>query len=87
MHCFTQQVMFLRTNAPSVVQVICPRFSGKLVRYDEIASAASEDIFPLSGIKAWLRSPDAAANCGSALTMGIADYAEPYKILNRHQSL
>ena len=30
-------------KAPSVVQVICPGFSGKLVRCDEIASAASEN--------------------------------------------
>ena len=67
-------------NAPSVVQVICPGFSGKLVRHDEIASAASGDIFPLSGIKALLRIPDAADNCGNSLTMGIADCAEPYKM-------
>ena len=67
-------------NAPSVVQIICPGFSGKLVRCDEIASAASKDILPSSGLKALLRIPDAADNCGSSLTMGIADCAKPYKM-------
>ena len=67
-------------NAPSVVQVICPGFSNKLVRCDEIASAASEDVPPSSGIKALLRIPEAADNCGSPLLMGIADCAEPYKM-------
>jgi len=68
------------TNAPSVVQVICPVFSGKLVRCDEIASAASEDILSSSGIKALLRIPDATHNCGNSLTMGIADCTKPYKV-------
>ena len=67
-------------NAPSVVQVICPGFSGKLVRCDEIASAANEDISSSSGIKALLRIPDAAVNCGNSLTMGIADCAKPYQV-------
>jgi len=67
-------------NAPSVIQVICPVFSGKLVRCDKIASAAGEDITPLSGIKALLRIPDAADNCGNSLTMGIADCSKPYKM-------
>ena len=70
-------------NAPSVVQVICPRFSGKLVLSDEIqtkASGANEDFGSSSGINALLRIPDAADNCGNSLTMGIADYAKPYKM-------
>ena len=67
-------------NAPSVIQVICPAFSGKLVRCDEITSAASEEITPSSGIKALLRIPDAADNCRNSLTMGIADYTKPYKM-------
>ena len=67
-------------KAPSVVQVICPGFSGKLVRCDEIASAANEDISSSSGIKALLRIPDAAVNCGNSLTMGIADCAKPYQV-------
>ena len=67
-------------NAPSVVQLICPGFSGKLVRCDEIASAASEDILPSSGLKVLLRIPDAADNSGNSLTMGIADCAKPYKM-------
>ena len=67
-------------NAPSVVQVICPVFSGKLVRCDEIASAASEYIPPSSGIKALLRIPDAADNCGNSLTMGIVDCTKPFKM-------
>jgi len=67
-------------NAPSVIQVICPAFSGKLVRCDEITSAASEEITPSSGIKALLRIPDAADNCRNSLTIGIADYTKPYKM-------
>ena len=67
-------------NAPSVVQVICPGFSGKLVRCDEMASAASEDISASRGTKALLRIPDATDNCANSLTMGIADCAQPYKM-------
>ena len=67
-------------NAPSVVQVICPGFSGKLVRCDEIASAASEGVSRKSKIKALFRIPDAADSCGSPLTMGIVDCGKPYKM-------
>ena len=70
-------------KAPSVVQVICPGFSGKLVLSDEMhtkASGASEDFVSLSRIKALLRIPDAANNCANSLTMGIANCARPYQV-------
>ena len=70
-------------NAPSVVQVICPGFSGKLVLSDEIhtkASGANEDFGSSSRIKALLRIPNAADNCGNSLTVGIVDCAKPYKM-------
>ena len=70
-------------NAPSVVQVICPEFSGKLVRCDEIhtkASEENEEFGSSSRMKALLRIPAAADNCGTFLTMGIADCSKPYKL-------
>lgn len=70
-------------NAPSVVQVICPGFSGKLVLSDEICTKASEvneDFGSLTRIKALLRIPGVANNCGNSLTMGIADCTKPYKV-------
>lgn len=70
-------------NAPSVVQVICPGFSGKLVRADEILTKVSEeneDFGSSRRIKALLRIPGEADNCGNFLTMGIADCTKPYKV-------
>ena len=65
---------------PSVVQVICPGFSGKLVLSDEICGRTSEDSFPSSRIKALFKLPDAAINCGNSLTMGVVDYVKPYNM-------
>ncbi len=69
---------------PSVVQVICPGFSGKLVLSNEILARASEDILPLERkerrTKALFMIPDAANNCGNPLTMGLADYSKPYQV-------
>jgi len=70
-------------NAPSVVQVICPGFSGKLVLADEIhtkESGANGDFGSLTRIKALLRIPGEVDNCGNSLTMGIADCTKPYKV-------
>jgi len=70
-------------NAPSVVQVISPGFSGKLVLSDEIrtkASEVNEDSGSLTRIKALLRIPGVANNCGNSLTMGIVDCTKPYKV-------
>ena len=70
-------------NAPSVVQVICPGFSGKLVLSDEIhtkASGANEHFGFSRRIKALLRIPNAADNYGNYLTVGIVDCAKPYKM-------
>lgn len=70
-------------NAPSVVQVICPGFSGKLVLSHEIHTKASEangDFGSLTRIKALLRIPGEADNGGNSLTMGIADCTKPYKV-------
>ena len=70
-------------NAPSVVRVICPGFSVKLVPSHEIqtkACGANEEFGSSSGIQVLLRIPDSADSCGDSLTMGIADYAKPYKM-------
>ncbi len=68
---------------PSVVQVICPGFSGNLVLSDEICARASEDVRPSRRIKALIQMqqiPDSANSCGNPLTMGIVDCAKPYKV-------
>ena len=70
-------------DPPSVVQVICSRFSVKLVLSHEIqtkASGANEEFGSSSGIQALLRIPDAVDDCGESLTMGIVDCAKPYKM-------
>ncbi len=68
---------------PSVVQVICPGFSGKLVLSDEICARASEDVRPSRRIKALIQMqqiPDSANICGNPLTIGVVDCAKPYKV-------
>ena len=65
---------------PSVVQVICPGFSGNLVLSNEICSRTTEDSRPSNRIKALFKIPDAAYNCGNSLTMGIVDCAKPYQV-------
>ena len=67
-------------KSPSVVQVICPGFSGNLVLSSEICGRTSADSRSSSRFKALFKSPDAANNCGDSLTMGIVDFAKPYKV-------
>ena len=65
-------------NDPSVVQVICPGFSGKLVLSDEILAKARRDGIPR--LKALLKTSGATKDCGNSLTVGIVDYSKPYKV-------
>ena len=65
-------------NDPSVVQVICPGFSGKLVLSDEILAKARRDGIPR--LKALMKTSGATKDCGNSLTVGIVDYSKPYKV-------
>ena len=63
-------------NVPSVVEVICPGFAGKLLLSDEILARRTGDEH--SHLKALFKTSAITKDHGNALTLCIVDYSKPF---------
>ena len=66
------------SNDPSVVEIICPGFSGKLLLSDEILARTTGDEH--SHLKALFKTSAATKDHGNALTLCIVDYSKPFEV-------
>ena len=65
-------------NDPSVVEVICPGFAGKLLLSDEILARTTGDEH--SHLKALFKTSAITKDHGNALTLCIVDYSKPFEV-------
>ena len=65
-------------NVPSVVEVICPGFAGKLLLSDEILARTTGDEH--SHLKALFKTSAITKDHGNALTLCIVDYSKPFEV-------
>ena len=65
-------------NVPSVVEVICPGFAGKLLLSDEILARRTGDEH--SHLKALFKTSAITKDHGNALTLCIVDYSKPFVV-------
>ena len=65
-------------NGPSVVEVICPGFAGKLLLSDEILARTTGDEH--SHLKALFKTSAITKDHGNALTLCIVDYSKPFEV-------
>ena len=65
-------------NVPSVVEVICPGFAGKLLLSDEILARTTGDEH--SHLKALFKTSATTKDHGNALTLCIVDYSKPFEV-------
>ena len=66
------------SNDPSVVEIICPGFSGKLLLSDEILARTTSDEHP--HLKALFKTSATTKDHGNALTLCIVDYSKPFEV-------
>ena len=66
------------SNDPSVVEVICPGFAGKLLLSDEILARTTGDEH--SHLKALFKTSATTKDHGNALTLCIVDYSKPFEV-------
>ena len=66
------------SNDPSVVEVICPGFAGKLLLSDEILARTPGDKH--SRVKALFKTSAITKDHGNALTLCIVDYSKPFEV-------
>ena len=66
------------SNDPSVVEIICPGFSGKLLLSDEILARTTGDEH--SHLKALFKTSAITKDHGNALTLCIVDYSKPFEV-------
>ena len=66
------------SNDPSVVEVICPGFAGKLLLSDEILARTTGDKH--SRVKALFKTSATSKDHGNALTLCIVDYSKPFEV-------
>ena len=66
------------SNDPSVVEVICPGFAGKLLLSDEILATTTGDEH--SHLKALFKTSAITKDHGNALTLCIVDYSKPFEV-------
>ena len=65
-------------NDPSVVEVICPGFAGKLLLSDEILARTTGDEH--SHLKALFKTSAITKDHGNALTLCIVGYSKPFEV-------
>ena len=65
-------------NDPSVVEIICPGFAGKLLLPDEILARTTGDEHP--HLKALFKTSAITKDHGNALTLCIVDYSRPFEV-------
>ena len=65
-------------NDPSVVEIICPGFAGKLLLSDEILARTTGDEH--SHLKALFKTSAITKDHGNALTLCIVDYSKPFEV-------
>ena len=66
------------SNDPSVVEIICPGFAGKLLLSDEILARTTGDKH--SRVKALFKTSATSKDHGNALTLCIVDYSKPFEV-------
>ena len=65
-------------NDPSVVEIICPGFAGKLLLSDEILARTTGDKH--SHLKALFKTSAITKDHGNTLTLCIVDYSKPFEV-------
>ena len=65
-------------NDPSIVEIICPGFAGKLLLSDEILARRTGDEH--SHLKALFKTSAITKDHGNALTLCIVDYSKPFVV-------
>ena len=65
-------------NDPSVVEIICPGFAGKLLLSDEILARTKGDKH--SHLKALFKTSAITKDHGNTLTLCIVDYSKPFEV-------
>ncbi|XP_022793033.1 uncharacterized protein LOC111332044 [Stylophora pistillata] len=70
----------ISSKSPSVVQVICPGFSGKLVLDHEIRSKVLLTEEMKEEIEVLFNTSESMNNYGDPVTIGIIDYSKPYEM-------
>ena len=66
------------SNDPSVVEIICPGFAGKLLLSDEILARTTGAKH--SRVKALFKTSTTSKDHGNALTLCIVDYSKPFEV-------
>ena len=66
------------SNDPSVVEVICPGFAGKLLLSDAILARTTGDEH--SYVQSLFKTSATTKDHGNALTLRIVDYSKPFEV-------